>query len=83
MMFGRPLSPWRGPEGPLARIRASRDGLAIIAVVTILLIGIVGIAMSAMGRDGPAPGEVDPSTEVAPPASDDSGRSADAPDVSD
>jgi hypothetical protein len=54
-MSGGPLSPWRGPEGPLARLRASRHGLAIIAVVTILLLGVVGILATLNDRDAPDP----------------------------
>jgi hypothetical protein len=52
-MIGGPLSPWRGPEGPLARLRASRHGLAIIALVTILLLGLVGILATVNGRGAP------------------------------
>jgi hypothetical protein len=68
-MIERPLSPWRGPDGPLFRLRASRYGLAIIAVVTIVLLGIVGVAISVL--EDADPGSGDAPIEQTPPAEPD------------
>lgn len=50
-MLERPLSPWRGPDGPLARLRGSRRGLAVIALISLLLIVFVIVALSVANRD--------------------------------